>query len=153
MRRAMKLTVLTLICIFAFTSILGVASAGDDDPVGQIITTDHSGSTKSVLQFNLGDTVYVEYFIDTGKTADVVIFDLDAGHEVAGTLQTGLHDSGEFTFLPSHPGFYTVKVNGEDAEKFATAPFFVLPEVLGSVAALGAGLAAFGIIKFKYKKI
>lgn len=162
MKGAMKIGILALICVFTISAVAGIASAAVTPTVtptptpnaraAQVITTDTTGSTKLVTQFTPGDTVYVEYIIQSGKTANIAIYDED-DNLITGTAHDGLVGSGEFTFLALHPGTYYVTVNGYKSRIIGVASFFVLPEsVLGAFGALGAGVAAFGIVKYKSAK-
>jgi hypothetical protein len=158
MKGVIKLTILTLLCVSILTGAVGIAMAEPTPTptpnavVGQIITTDNAGSSTLMTQFQPGQTIYVKYKIDYGLTANIVVCD-GAYHVIPGTAHLGATGSGYFTLEHVTPGRYYVVVNGAPTFPIAVASFFVVPEVLGSVAALGAGLAAFGIVKFKYKKI
>jgi hypothetical protein len=150
MKRAMKLSVLALICIFTVTAIAGTALAAPDAGVAQVITTTASHSDVKTTQFAPHQPIFVEYVIQDGKTADIKVVDAH-NNDVAGTSHTGVGGSGEFSFTLTQPGSYYVLVNGEPFYPIAVASFFVLPEVLGTVSALGVGIAAFGIVKFRNK--
>lgn len=152
MKGAIKLGVLALICIFAMTAIAGAALAADAE-VAQVITTTASDSDVKTTQFAPNQPIFVHYTIQSGKTADIKVVDSHY-NDVPGTLQSGVGGSGQFSFTLAQPGSYYVLVNGAPSWPIAVASFFILPETaLGALGAIGAGLAAFGIIKYKSAKI
>jgi hypothetical protein len=157
-KKGTKLATLALLCIFAAASVLSIASAADAQ-AANVITTDISGGTTKVTQFSPGQTVYIPYSIEAGKTAIISAIDengnpvqlFDGTNYVTSAVVSG---SGQFTMIPPHPGYYYINVNGKAQIQIAQASFFVLPEsAFGALAALGTGIAAFGIIKVKKIKI
>jgi hypothetical protein len=144
-----KLFVLAMLCIFAFGAAASVVSA---QGVSNVITTDVSGSAVQVIQFAPGQTVYVEYTIKTGVVATMTFTDA-ANNPIAPSVP-GLTGSGELTFTaPMTQGDYYVSVDTTTRTGIAVASFFVVPEAaIGALAALGAGLAAFGVVKLRAKK-
>lgn len=154
MKGAMKISLLTLVCIFTIVAVAGVVSAAvTPDPTpnaraAQVIATNIKDGTTLVTDFIPGQTIYVEYSIQSGKTANIAIYD-EKDNLISGTLHEGVKGSGEFTFSTYQPGTYYVVADGYKLG-IGVASFFVLPETaLGAFGAIGAGLAAFGIVKYK----
>jgi hypothetical protein len=156
-KNKMKLATLAFLCFFAAASVLSIASAANAQ-AANVITTNISGGTTKVTQFAPGQTVYIPYTIETGKTAIISAVDengnpvqmFDGTNYVTSATVSG---TGQFTMIPPHPGYYYININGKAQIQIAQASFFVLPEsAFGALAALGTGIAAFGLIKGKFKK-
>jgi hypothetical protein len=155
MKAQMKIAVLAILCLCAFAVVISAANASvpPNADAAQVITTNAPGSTVKVTQFAPNQLVYVEYNIENGKSAVITIVD-DASP--ANVLYGPYTVTGSSTVTPiptfqtATNGYYYVLVNGAPAYPIAVASFFVVPEsIFGGIAALGAGIAAFGLVKYK----
>lgn len=147
-------------CILALSAVLSIAKATTNGSANsaEIIATNSPASNVQVLNYNPGQPIYIKYTINAGKTATIEIMsdgpDGSAPPTLVGSyIWTSVVGTGMKTISLSTPGVYEADVNGARVTPIAVASIFVLPEsVIGALAAIGAGLAAFGIFQYKHKK-
>ena len=138
--------------ILATVFSVGIASGvvAPVDPTAKHCTLLITNSADvATVEFPLGATVFISWSAD--GTVDIEVKN-DATNEVVYS-QYGAAMTGEDSFVPPSPGDYTVYVNGLNTKIINIDTFFVVPEsVLGSLAALGAGVAAFGTVAVVKRK-
>jgi hypothetical protein len=141
-----RLLALPLLSLVAF-GLLGLACAGTAN-TASVWTTDSNNVTKN--QFLATDTILIWWHVNPpGTTVDIKVVD-SANNVVAGPFLNQVTSSQPITIGPLPQGYYTVFANGQPQFDIATATFFVVPEsIFGGLAALGAGFAAFGLVKMK----
>jgi hypothetical protein len=144
-----RLLALSLLALFAF-GLICTASAGNAT-TASVWTTDINNVKMN--QFNVGQTVWIWWHASpVGTTVDIKVVD-SANNVVAGPLVNQVAGNQPIVFVPPAAGYYFVLANGQPVFSIATATFFAVPEsVFGTVAALGAGFAAFGLLRWKMKK-
>jgi hypothetical protein len=144
-----RLLALSLISLFAF-GLLCTASAGTAN-TASVWTTDVNNVKMN--QFNVGQTVWIWWHVSPlGTTVDITVVDQN-NVVMLGPLVNQVVGNQPIVFVPPAAGYYTVLANGQPAFVIATATFFAVPEsVFGTIAALGAGFAAFGLLRWKMKK-
>lgn len=153
MKNKIKIIVLTMLCVFALAAVCSVADAQSAQSAS-VWTTDNTGAKMN--EFALGQAVYIWWNPSpAGSTVSISVVDINNNPVAGPWLNQPVAASGTLSFTPPSPGYYFVDVNGQPAFKIAVATVFIfeLPEsAIGGLAALGAGLAAFGIFKIKHKK-
>jgi hypothetical protein len=152
--RIRKFVVLLALCAVSLTSVVGLVFAGTATSAS-VWTTDSAATPKN--QFFFGERVYI-YWDPTpvGSSVDIVVVN-SANTVVAGPWTEKVTPAdAPLSFVPPLPGKYEVRVNGQPAATFKVAALFLslnlfaVPEsVLGTIAALGAGFAAFAFMKVK----
>lgn len=139
-------------------------TGGQDNPggsggqVGQgwgtgavVITKNEAGEITT--SFSVSETVYIQLIGVTGQNKITIIYYATEG-STGQPVETyeGVTNNGIVEFVPTLPGLYFVAVNDADDQGcfVASSTFFVVPETaLGSLMALSAGLAVFGLFKIK----
>lgn len=158
----MKVKMLTalIVSFVLLCPLLGFALAGTATSVSQtwlgVNENDHSGLVV------IGSTVYIFWGgvqpISPPGTVDITVIDPD-GETVAQWTDQAPSQSGVNSFVPSETGTYMAIFEGYPSYHtfslvVASASIFSAPESsLGSIMALGIGIAAFGAVALvKYKK-
>jgi hypothetical protein len=124
-------------------------------------TTDMNDNPQNV--FAAGDQVKVWYIVQdiTGGsvTPGTATMYLASGDNVDTAVALGapyewtITGTGSMVITAPAPGAYLFIIDGQTVATIASNTLFILPEsIFGTLAALGAGLAAFGLIKLKIKK-
>ena len=147
-----KLLVLAMLCLFSVAAVTSLASAGLPRAATASVWTTDADNVKT-NQFSVGQTVLIWWNPNPSNSeVDITIFDSQE-NVVAGPYFNQAPNVQPIVFVPEEQGYYFVYVNGQPVFTIASATFFVVPEAaIGALAALGAGLAAFGIVKLKPKK-
>jgi hypothetical protein len=106
MKNSTRTIALAIICIFAISMIISVPIASAKKVAVQATTRDApGGSGRPVLEFKLGQTVYISYSV----TGPVTLYvrdekdnSIDVSHDVTAS------GDGEFNFTPDHMGKYGI---------------------------------------------
>ncbi len=153
-----KKMALVVLCIAAFASLsISFAYAGSATSVSNfrvgVTPTDMSGQAP----LNTQVYVYWDSITPSGGTVDITIYN-PSGVLIASYPNVAPSASGTIHFTVDTPGSYYVQADGFPSYHAATtfvagASVLVLPEsVLGTLAAVGAGVAAFGTVKLYQKR-
>ena len=156
-----KIAVLVIICALAMASAASlIASVKADTPIGNVYTTSVNDSTATtVLQFNAGQTVYIWFTFTQGGTQDIAIYSNAACTALVNDYGQKASPGGVTFVIPNNTPAgtnYWIRIQDvPNSYQISVTSITVLPEVavFGSIAALGAGFAAFGLVKMKRIKI
>lgn len=157
-----KLLLITFTAIFMLSlSIMGVAAGeidaqgGPGGNAGAVVITKNAAD-EITTSFIVGETVTIQLVGVTGNGVHTITVTYYATEGSTGQLVETYRDvrnNDELPFDPQFVGSYYVEVvdgNGQGHHFVASSTFFVVPETaLGSLMALSAGLAVFGLIKLK----
>lgn len=109
MKNSTKMIAITIICIFAISMIISIPIASAAAPIDvaavQAITRDAPGAGAAVVEFKLGQIVYVSYSV-TGPVTLYVRDEEDNSIDVSWVV-TASGDGG-FSFKPEHMGVYGI---------------------------------------------
>lgn len=138
---------LFVVCALLLVSVSKALAA--DATYAEIYTSDSGGNKK--INFDLGETVYIHYKIESGKTADIKVM---FGADLDGGPWTDLSGEGVLTHDPSHgAGLYSVSCTGAETVIIAYGTFNVIPELpIGTVMATVAAFGALGSAMLKRRK-
>jgi hypothetical protein len=151
-----KLLLLAMLCLFSVAAVTSFASASffvaPRAQTASVWTTDTDNVKMN--QFAVGQTVLVWWNVNpSNSVVDLTVIDSQE-NVVAGPYLNQAIGTQPISFVPDEQGYYFVLVDGQPVFTIAIASFFVVPEAaVGALAALGAGLATFGIVKLKTKKV
>lgn len=114
MKNSTRTIALAIICIFAISMIISVPIASAAAKVAVQATTRNApgGVGRPVLEFKLGQTVYISYAVSSPVTLyvkDEKDNSIDVSHEVT---KSG---NGEFNFKPEHMGTYGIYSSASSA--------------------------------------
>ncbi len=151
------IVMLSLVALLAFAAVAtfahAVAPPAPPANVAQIWASSSGPAFggAATLQFNPGQTIYLDYVVQSGHSGTLSLYDTTTSSWIFQNV--AVSGSGVYTIVGGlAPGIYQADINGVTLN-IAVASIFVLPEsVIGALAALGAGLAAFGIFQYKRKK-
>jgi hypothetical protein len=151
MRNISKIAFIVL-CVFTLASVASFAFAGTAQSAS-VWTTDDAGNHEN--QFDIGETITINWNADPeGSTVDITIYN-EAGNPI-GYSWSGLTNdkSGTISFTASAKGVYYIDVTGVSVRfPVAVGTVLVVPEsAFGALAAVGAGLAAFGSVAIIKRK-
>jgi hypothetical protein len=165
--RIAAIAILSLLLIAAAMSL--AAATGPTATTGNVWTqavASPRDSTSEVQTFGVGQTVYIFWnseiagtFPLTSGTVVITVVDLDTNTVVFGpTAQLSYNlatpsAQTPVTWVPAANGNYAVELNGKFIVPIEVASVFVFPEyAIGALAAVGAGLAAFGTVRIVRRK-
>jgi hypothetical protein len=153
--KSKKILMLSLVALLALVAVVGFTHA-KVLPQGNTATiwasTTSGGAAQ--LQFSPSTTLYLNYLVQYNNAPGSGLLSLkDMTTNTWVFTNAAVSGSGSYAIVGGlAPGVYQANINGVTVN-IAVATIFVLPEsVIGALAALGAGLAAFGIFNYKYKK-
>jgi hypothetical protein len=117
-----------------------------------VTTTDSASNPKT--DFNPGDTVYVHWTANGNINITVYYETAPNTYIKDGESWTNQASSGVVSFVPQHgAGYYEINCTGAAAKNIAVSSIQVVPEfIFGTIAAVGAAFAAFGIFKIRNKR-
>ena len=148
-----KVTLLTLSLVIAL-SMVCVAHAGPAESAAINFYATSSGPPATpIVTCNPGDTVWVFWNLAPKDSVANITLTAPDTTVVIALPNTG---DGSYQFTASQVGIYTctASVSGTDigTKQIASQTLLVLPEsVIGGIAAIGAGLAAFGTFRLVRK--
>ena len=136
---------------------LGTATTGN--VWTQAVGTPRDATHYEQQTFSTGQTVYIFWnsqidgnALDHG-TVVITIVDLDTSAVVYGPTAPLDFSAQPITWVPTVSGNYAVELNGKYILPIQVASIFVFPEyAIGALAAVGAGVAAFGTVRIVKRK-
>ncbi len=151
MRNISKIAFIVL-CVFTFASVASFAFAGTAQSAS-VWTTNIAGEHAN--RFELGEEITINWnAYPEDSTVDITVYN-EAGNPIGFSWSGKTNgDSGTISFTASAKGVYYIDVTGVSVRfPVAVGTVLVVPEsAFGALAAVGAGLAAFGSVAIIKRK-
>ncbi len=157
--RTKKAIPVVVLCVMALILGTSLASALPLATTASVHNKDNSAGTGlDITECSVGTHIWVFWTQSPANTeVEIQAFDPD-GNTIVDVSHLTASQSGSIDFSITAVGVYYVQVVGAynkvlHSASIASATIFVLPEsIFGTLAAIGAGFAAFGTVKVYRKR-